>query len=316
MLGRTPLALGLVLALGALSACGTSDADSAGNDELTELKVGALPLPDYAALYWADQKGYFEDEGLTVELQPLQGGPVGIQRVGAGDLHCSFANTLSTITAQTSGVPIKLMALSSAIGDQSQTYAVAADSPIQSMADIVDVTVGVHTTNNVADLLFLNLAEDEGIEVSPNFVEVPMPEMIDGIKAGSIEVGYMGEPFATAARADGLREVVDLTAGPNAGLAAASFICGSDFVEENPETAEAFQRALYAAGQGLMEDEQGLREWAQDEGGVPAELVDQISLPTFFSEFEPDELTRVADLLDGQGLLKADYDISEHVFQP
>lgn len=58
-----------VLALGA-AACGGGESGGTADGELekTQLTVGSLPLADYAALYWAEEKGFFEDEGLDVTI--------------------------------------------------------------------------------------------------------------------------------------------------------------------------------------------------------------------------------------------------------
>jgi NitT/TauT family transport system substrate-binding protein len=326
MRARMSTAAVLAGALLAVSACGGSDetgADSGGSGsqadgelETTDITVGVLPLADYAAVYWADENGFFEEEGLDVALQPLQGGPIGIQSAASGDVDFSFANTISTTIAQSTGVPVDIVVLSSALGDESNIFVVPEDSPIQSIEDLDGVTVGVNTTNNIGDVTFRNLAESEGVEVEPNFVEVPFNEMIAGVEAGSIEVGYTPEPFASAALAAGLRPVVDLTAGPNAGLAAAGFVAGEEFIAANPDTTAAFARALYAAGEDIAASEDEFRSWLPGIAQVPAEVAQTMKLPTFFSEPQPEELERVAELLANQGLIEGDYPVDEHFYQP
>lgn len=323
MRARVLTAAALTGVLLVLSACGGSgDAATGGGSsadgelETTDITVGVLPLADYAAVYWADENGFFEEEGLSVTLQPLQGGPIGIQSAASGDVDFSFANTISTTIAQSTGVPVDIVVLSSALGDESNIYVVPADSPIQSIEDLDGVTVGVNTTNNIGDVTFRSLAESEGVEVEPNFVEVPFNEMIAGVQAESIEVGYTPEPFASAALAEGLRPVVDLTAGPNAGLAAAGFVAGEAFIEENPDTAAAFARALYAAGQDINANEDAFRAWLPGVAQVPDEVAQIMKLPTFFEEAQPDELERVAELLAGQELIEGEYDVDEFFYQP
>ena len=316
-------------ALFALSACGGSDDDGSGDagagasdaaavstPEKSAVTVGVLPLADYAAVYWADDHGFFEQEGLDVTMQPLQGGPIGIQSVISGAVDFSFANNISTMVAQSSGAPVTIVVASSALGPESNIYVVKPDSPITSIDDLSGKTVGVNTTNNIGDVTFRALAESEGADVTPQFVEVPFNEMVAGVQAGSIDVGYTPEPFASAALAAGLRTVVDLTQGPNKGLAAASFVASDAFVKENPGTAAAFARALYAAGADIAANEAEFRTWLPGIARVPAEVAQSMKLPTFFTEIEPEELQRVVDLLDEQGLLKSDYVVEDHVLLP
>ncbi|WP_426243614.1 ABC transporter substrate-binding protein [Nocardioides sp. LHG3406-4] len=319
---RIPLtaaaAAALVLLLAGCSDSGDeANADTSGSGlEKTELKVGVLPLADYAAVYWAKDHGFFEDAGLDVTLEPIAGGPVGIQSAVAGDIDCSFANTIATLVAQDGGVPVDMVALSSALGDQSNVIMVADDSPIKTIEDLDGATIGVNTTNNVGDVAFYNLLDDEGIDIDVDFVEVPFGEMIDGVKAGSIDATHTPEPFRSAALGAGLREVVDLTTGPNKALPAAAFVCGSRFVDENPKTTKAFAEAIYAAGGDLAANEDELRDWLPGIADVPAEVAANMKLPTYFDAPNPDEVGRLADLLAGQNLIGDDYDVDAHFYQP
>lgn len=305
-----------VLALGSivsLSACG--EESTAGGDDLeeTEITVGVLPLADYAAVYWAEENGHFEEEGLDVTLEPVQGGPIGIQRASTGELDFSFSNTISSTIASEEGAPITTVVLSSRLGPESNIVFVQPDSPIEDMADLEGQTLGINTTNNIGDVTFRSLAESEGVSVEPNFVEVPFNEMVEGVEAGSIDAGYVPEPFASNARQAGMREVVDLSSGVNTELPAATFVASNQFVEENPNTTEAFAQAMYAAGAEISQSEDEFREWLPEIAELPPETAQEMALPIFYEEMEVDELQSVADTLIDQGIIES-FDAAEHAY--
>src|SRR3954451_22618868 len=87
-----------VTAVTALSACGsgggTTGSSSNGKPEKTDVTVGVLPIADYAAVYWAQDKGFFKKEGLNVTLKPVQAGPIATQNVATGQLDFSISNTI------------------------------------------------------------------------------------------------------------------------------------------------------------------------------------------------------------------------------
>lgn len=317
-----------VMALG-LTACGSDDTDSgnggtdggsaSGELETTELTVGALPIADYAALYWAQENGFFEEEGLTVTLEPVQGGPIAAQQVAAGQLDVSFSNTISTSIATQSGLPIRTLVLTSALGPGGLSVYVTPDSPIQTLEDLDGATIGINATNNIGDVTLRNYLTEEGLDdVEPTFVEVPFPEMLAGVQSGSIDVGYSPEPFSSAALAAGMREVVDLVdpEGPNVGLAVSNFIASESFIEENPNTAAAFARAVYAAGADILENEDEFRSWLPGIANLPEDVAQNLALPEFFSEVNVDEIQRVVDILVEQGLLEEGYDAAEFTYVP
>ncbi|WP_035758988.1 ABC transporter substrate-binding protein [Granulicoccus phenolivorans] len=316
---RTMIVAGAVTLALALTGCGGgTSANSAADGKLekTSIKVGSLPLADYAALYWAKEKGFFDKEGLSVEIVPVQGGPVGIQQVASGELDITNSTPFGTSMAADSGLPIKTVVLTSALADGGLGIFVKPDSSIQSMADLNGKSLGINTTRNMGDITFKNLATAKGLNVTPNWVEVPFAEMVTGVQAGSIEAGYMPEPFASAARKAGLRQVADLTEGPNKGLAASDYVASDKFIKANPDTTAAFARAMYASGADLKNNESALRQWLPSIAKVSPDVAQQMPMPTYYDAFHMDEYTKAVDIVKAQGLVKPAYNAADHVWQP
>ncbi|WP_067465967.1 ABC transporter substrate-binding protein [Actinomadura macra] len=313
------VAAAMVATMGlAASGCGGSDGGSNGGSglEKTDIKIGVLPLADYAAVYWADQKGFFKKEGLNVTLQPIQGGPVGVQKVVSNELEVSFSNSISSSIASDKGAPIKTIAITSSLGPGTNTIFVKPDSPIKDINGLDGKTIGVNTVNNIGDVTFKNLATSMGLNVKPKWVEVPFPEMINGVKSGSIQAGYLPEPFATAARKERLRPVVDLTNGPNRALPAATFVISTMFAKTSPRTTEAVQRAINAASKDMSSKEAEFRAWIPSVSNTSKEAAEVMRLPIFESENSVEKLQRVADTLIRLGLVKKGYRASEYTFVP
>ncbi|WP_191563982.1 ABC transporter substrate-binding protein [Janibacter melonis] len=288
----------------------SSAAATDGELEKTQLTVGSLPLADYAALYWADEKGFFEDEGLDVTIEAVQGGPAGVQKVVSGELDLTNSTPFGTAMAVDSGLPIKAVVLTSALADNGIGIFVPKGSAIKGIKDLDGKSVGINTTKNMGDITFAALAKSEGVEVAPKWVEVPFPEMISGIKAGSVDAGYMPEPFMSGARGAGLRQVVDNTEGPNKGLAGSTFVASRSFLEDNPDTAAAFSRAMYKAGADLEKDEDAVREWLPTIAKVDPSVAKDMPLPTYYDALDEEAYTSAVEVLKDQGLVKDDLDVS------
>ncbi|MFW0787377.1 ABC transporter substrate-binding protein [Gordonia sp. CPCC 206044] len=319
---RIRVALAAVAAGSALvlSACGGSPSEPAaaktdGALEATDITVGVLPLADYGAVYWADEHKLFEKEGLKVTLEPIQGGPIGIQKVASGELDYAIANTISASISQAQGAPITDVAFTASLGEGSGAVFVKDDSPIKTIDDLNGKTVGTNTTRNIGDVTFANLAKSQNKDVKPNWVEVPFNEMVSGVQAGSIEAGYTPEPFWSAAEKAGMRRVVDLTNGPNENLAASIFVAGNQFVAKNPDTTAAFARAIYAAGREMSANEQQVRGWIPNVAKVPADVAQTMVMPTYSSAMDVEALQKVATMLKDQGLVPGDLDISKYLYQ-
>lgn len=299
----------------ALSGCGgAKEAPAqAGAIEKPALKVGVMPLADYGAVYWAKEKGLFEKAGLDVELVPLQGGPIGVQKVAAGEIDFSFSNTMSSSQAISGGAPVTTVVLSSSVGAGGLGIYVMPDSPIKSMEDLNEKTIGINTTNNIGDVSFQNLASSKGLDTKPNWVEVPFNEMISGVQAKSIEAGYLPEPFASAAMKAGLRKVVDLTEGPNSKLPVSTFVASNKFVASNPVTTEAFVTAMYAAGNDIASKETEFRKWLPGVAGVTPEVADIMVIPIMEPKMDVSKIQFVADMLIQQGIIES-FDAAKSTF--
>jgi len=317
---RTVAVAGFTSAALALSACGGGSEGGTGSTdgtlEKTELTVGSLPLADYAALYWAKEKGFFKDEGLDVTIEPVQGGPAGVQKVVSGELDFTNSTPFGTAMAVDSGLPIRSVVLTSALADNGIGIFVPKSSPIKDMKDLDGKSIGINTTKNMGDITFNALAEDKGVDVSPKWVEVPFPEMISGVKAKSIDAGYMPEPFMSAARDGGLRQVVDNTEGPNKGLAGSTYVSSQKFLDDNPDTAAAFARAMYKAGGDLEKNEDELRAWLPSIAKLDKDLAKKLPLPTYYSSMDEKSYTEAVDILKEQKLVKQDLDVDETLWAP
>ncbi|GLY33474.1 hypothetical protein Kisp02_68390 [Kineosporia sp. NBRC 101731] len=72
---RRPFRGSIVLFVAALTlaACGGSD-ESSEPGGTTTVKVGLVPILDVAPVYLGVEQGFFEKQGLKLELQTAQGG--------------------------------------------------------------------------------------------------------------------------------------------------------------------------------------------------------------------------------------------------
>ncbi|WP_346008066.1 ABC transporter substrate-binding protein [Janibacter terrae] len=310
-------ALVVGLALGA-SACGGESSAGATDGELekTELTVGSLPLADYAALYWADEKGFFDKAGLDVTIETVQGGPAGVQQVVAGELDFTNSPAFVAATAHDSGLPIRSVVITSALAEDGMGIYVLDGSPIKDIGDLDGKSIGTNTTKNIGDITFRAQAKSEGASVTPKWVEVPFPEMLSGVKAKSVDAGYFPEPFASFARTAGLRKVVDLTTGPNDGLAAASYLSSETFVKDNPDTTKAFADAMYAAGADMAKKEDEVRSWLPTFAKLDKKTAESMPLPAYYGAYDEEGLQRALDILKEQELVKADLEVGDVHWAP
>ena len=100
----------------ALAACGSDDGLEEGEDGLTKLTVYQITTTDSTPLYLGIQEGFFEEEGLDVEVKIAQSGSAIIPSVVNGESPIGYANVVSDLAAIDQGLDIKFVSSCCGVG--------------------------------------------------------------------------------------------------------------------------------------------------------------------------------------------------------
>ncbi|MEU8380529.1 ABC transporter substrate-binding protein [Streptosporangium sp. NPDC048865] len=296
----------------ALSACGGSDtpADSttaanAGGLEKASIKMGALPIPDSAALYIARDKGYFKEEGLTVEIEVVPGGAQAQQGLMGGTLDATQTNYVSTFLAVSKGQKMKIISDLYQAAPNSFNLMVPKDSGIKTPADLKGKKIAVNSKQNIGTLAVTTVLKTHGLtEKDVEFVEFPFPEMGAQLKNKTVDAAWMTEPALTAAqKLLGAQKLADTMVDSTADFPIAGVAVTEKFATENPKTVAAFQRAVAKAQQIAATDRKAVEEILPTYTKIDAATAAVITLGSFPTSLDETRLQRVADLMLEQGYL-------------
>jgi NitT/TauT family transport system substrate-binding protein len=176
-----------------LAACGNSDSDEGGSNskELTEVKFALISPQIQPAVmqFWIGSKlGYFEEEGIKVDVQTTPGVTDALQRLLSNGVDVTSGTLDALFAGQKQGqkLPVKLYyqyQLQSA-------YAIAVDpsSPIQSVSELGGKRVGVISTAESGYFYARALLESEGINPDDvEFVTLQGPALLKALQDGDID---------------------------------------------------------------------------------------------------------------------------------
>ncbi|SDR97810.1 ABC transporter substrate-binding protein [Agrococcus carbonis] len=314
------VALLAAAALG-LAGCSTStatqtpapapDASESGALETTELLVGIVPVIDHASVFQAIEAGYFEEEGLDVTAQPAQGGAAAVPAMIAGEMQAAFATYPSFLLAQASGVEMSIVAMGIEGTEETAGVYVAEGSDIASIEDLEGATIAVNTLNNTGDLTIKAQLAEAGVDASSvQFIELPFPDMGPTLASGGVDAVWVVEPFLTGLEANGAQKVFSTYAGPTAEIPVSGIGMTREFVDANPNTVAAFQRAIERANADLAADPDIARELVTGYSQTTAEVAQQLNAPTWV-EGGPsaDDLQVWNDLMVELGALQEPVDL-------
>lgn len=340
--------LGILAALTlVLTACGDDDADSAdgtttsapeetdtsddegGGDEgdevdqeMVTLTVGILPIADLAPLYLGMDRGYFEEEGLVIEPEFAQGGAAIVPAVLNNDFQIGFSNNVSLMLARQNNVPIQVVAnavyaASEDTGENPNAIMVTPDSGIESLEDLVGKKVAITTLNNLDNVTVRATLEKHGIDSSTvQFVEMPFPDMNGALESGAVDAAWHAEPFITMGKAQGFISLADPMYESSPGQSIALFFAAEEWLAENADVAQRFQRAMERSLEAADEDPDAAREIIKTYSPSPAEIIDQIVLASWGPEINVESLREIGALSAQFGVLDEEPDIDALIWTP
>lgn len=308
----------LVLAGCASPPAGSSTDPSAGSGapEKAEITVGVLPIADVAPVYLAVERGLFEDEGLDVTVELVQGGAAAIPALVAGDLDISYGNWVSFLLANQEGIELRAVAAGVAAAPGFTELLALPDSGLEdNPADLAGTTIAVNTLNNIGELAIRSTLAANGIDPAEvQLVEVPFPEMGAALERGDVDVIWASEPVPTTVKRElGAVTVVDSFVGEMDTFPVAGYQATADFVAANPRTVAAFQRAMAAAVAAVVNDRDTLEEVLLGYTNLPDEVIAELSLPHYQGLLDLATLQRVRDYLVEFEMLEPGLEVEELV---
>ena len=178
-------------------------------------------------------------------------------------------------------------------------------------AALAGTTIAVNTLSNIGELAIRSTLEANGVDPDDvQLVEVPFPDMGAALERGDVDVIWASEPIPTVVKRDlGAVTVADSFIGEMEGFPVAGYQATADFVAANPRTVAAFQRAM-AAAVAIIEDEpETLTEVLLGYTNLEAEVIEELSLPSYQATIDAATLARVRDYLVDFSMLEEGLDV-------
>jgi len=248
----------LTFALAFLAAFATNATAQNATLEKPVVKLGIggkIQLP-YLAVNIAQERGYFKEQGLTVEFNEFKGGSDSLKALVGGSVEFIAGAYEHTLYLQSKGEMITSIAL------QNNSFGVVVGltkelaAKYKTPKDLVGLNMGVTAPGSSSALALSLLLSKVGLkDDSLSIIGVGAgSQAVATMKAGRLDGQANFDPVITRMVLDGdLVPVVDtrtkagldyLYGGPFAGSAISST---PDFIKNNPKTVQAFANAMVKA---------------------------------------------------------------------
>jgi len=227
-----------------LAACG-------GKEELKTVKVGEVTRSIfYAPLYVAIEKGYFEEEGLKIDLSTIPGGDKTMTALLSDGIDIALvgAETSIYVSAQGANDPIKNFAQ---LTQTDGTFLVSRE-PIENFTwDMLkDSTFLGQRKGGMPQMVGEYVLKQHGIDPHNDL------ELIQNIDFANISTAFASgtgdfvqlfEPTASLFEAEGVGYIVASFGTESGHVPYTVFMAKDSMISSDPETIEAFTRAIKKA---------------------------------------------------------------------
>jgi NitT/TauT family transport system substrate-binding protein len=304
----------------AIAACGGDDAPGGGGDAgrptaLTVQETAGVPS---AFVAFGIAKGFYDRQGLEVDLQTAQGGAATVPALVSGKIDVGGSNVVSLLIAASKGLPVQAIAPgTSAHGAGEKDFGalmVAGDSPIRRVRDLEGKTIAVNTLQNIAEVVVKATLQKAGVDPAKvRLSEVDFPEMGPALAKGDVDAAFAIEPFVSVARQDGDR-IIDysyVTTEPS--LQVGAYAVSRTFARESPDVVRRFRAAVGETATYLMAHQDEFRTFLAERAKTPPRLARAMELPTFTTTLDTASMQRTAGLVQRYGLVGAPVSVDDLV---
>lgn len=191
--------------------------------------------------------GYFEEEGLDVELAPFTSGPSEIAAMVSGNVDFGYIGSGATTLAVKGDVEIIYF---QNLGD-AEAIIVNKESGIETMADMKGKTIATTLGTSGENIVNMAIAK-AGLEIGdgPDQVEVINMDMggcVTAMVAGRVDAVCVWGSYQITVEgqlADNYHELARTADFAEEYVSVSSWLATQEYIDANPETVQAFANAL------------------------------------------------------------------------
>ncbi|MCI6869173.1 MAG: MetQ/NlpA family ABC transporter substrate-binding protein [Selenomonadales bacterium] len=279
----------LVMIVLSAAGCGNTADKTAGNKELQEINIGLMPDIDSVPVIMAQEKGYFAEEGLKVNIQQFKSAMDRDAALQSGNLDGAISDMLAVAFAKSGGFDVKVTAFTNG----SYKLIAGKDAEVNSVHDLIGKDVAISKNTIIEYVTDQITATNNMPENSLNKVVIPqIPTRLEMLQNGKLAAATLPEPMGSIAIYNGCKYI---TGSDELGINPGVMMFTSKAVESKKAELQAFYRAYNKAVAYLNDtDKAQYMDIVIEKSGFPAAAKDALVLP----KYRPAGLPKQQDVTD------------------
>lgn len=304
------MAFVLILSL-VLTACAPAQ-----QTQTLPLKFTALRILDFLPMYVAQEEGFFQKHGITVELIPAASPPERDQFVTIGQADGMINEISGTLYFNKDKTQVQIIRYAQAATPDTHLFSILASpqSGITTVEGLKGRAIGISEGTIIAYLTDRMLAEENFRPEEIKTTSIPsLTDRMTLLNSGKLEAAMLPEPLTSLAIQQGAVVVLDDSKYPNYSNSTITF--RKDVLDQRPEDVRNFLAAIEDAVNAINANPAKYETLLVDMKVVPAPLQGSFEVPAFIAAGIPSEaqFTDVLEWTKSKGLLTKDQNYTDCV---
>lgn len=273
------------------------------------MKIGLLPIVESLPFYVALDKGYFDEEGIAVELVIFESAVERDSAVQAGEVDGALGDILAAAALNNSGAPVKIVSLALGETGREGRFAILSSpgSGIDSPDQLKNVPVSI-STNSIIEYVTDNLLAEAGLRPDEIKKEaIPkIPVRFNLLLENKIAAACLPDPQAAMAESKGARLVIDDT---SSNLSQTVIYFNDKYLDKDSKSVVKFLNAYARAAKDINDNPAAYRDLLVEKARVPQEAIGVFAMDHYPSPRLPEreQVDRVVNWMAAKGLIKTHF---------
>jgi len=213
-----------------------------------QLRVGVIGLVGEVGMFVAQERGYFQDEGLEVELVPFRGVAEALPALASGQIALSGgAPDPSVFNAARRDIGVKMISSLSIVvpGDWGGALVIRQDhldsGRYRELSDVKGMNIAIPNLRTTPQLYMERVLARGGLTLDDvQLAIVPIPDHVGAMSNKAVDAAWAIDPFVTLIEGQGLGKKVVTTGDVFPGAVSMIILLSPGFERQNPEAARRF----------------------------------------------------------------------------
>lgn len=237
--------LAVLIAVSALAGCGAKNETASGgaSDSSQPIKLALSPWPGWFVWYLVKEKGFFEKNGVNVDLVWFPVYSDSLSALATGKVDANSQTLSDTIAPVSKGIKLKAVL----VNDNSNGGdGIVARPDIGSLADLKGKQIATEL-GTVDHLLLLTALQKAGLKESDvNFTNMTVNDAGPAFITGNLDAAALWEPFLTKAVNDGKGKLL-FSSADTPGLIPDLLVFKEEVTKKRPDDVKKIIKAWYDA---------------------------------------------------------------------